>query len=208
MNKLNNVAMVISKIFSVLMWVAVGGLVVGLIASCIGVGILNSKIRANEIDFEALITEAREDLEEENNEYADLITKDNFDKVVRVLKTEDVLNENGTIKPYIIIFLFAGWIATCAIFALIFRNVHLILKTAKGKEWFANGETPFKPEITRRIRLIGFFLLGLAAFEASLSSFTGVGFNTIYVIVGILMLCLSSFFRYGETLQKDSDGLI
>lgn len=208
MNKLNNFAMGASKVLSVLMWVAVGCIVFGMIASLVGIGLLNAAIRADKIDFEALITEAKEDLEEDENEYADLVNKENFDKLVKLLKTEDILREDGTVRPTAVIFAMLDGVATCAVFALVFRYVHLILKTAKGKEWFANGETPFRPEITRMIRMIGFLLLGLAAFEVSLSTFTGVGFNMIYVIIGILMLCLSSFFRYGETLQKDADGLI
>ena len=201
MSKLNNVAMVISKIFSILMWVAVGGLVTALVAACIGVGVLNSAIREGVINSEDLITEAREDLEEKNNEYADLITKENFDRLVKLMKTEDVLNEDGTVRIVYVILVLVDSIATCVTFALVFRNVHLILKTAQNS-------SPFQADITRRIRNIGFFLLGLAAFELTLSGFSGVSFNSIYAIIGILMLCLSSFFRYGESLQAQSDGLI
>ena len=208
MTKLNNFAMVASKILSTLMWVAVGCLILGLIASCVGIGVFNSKIRAGEIDTEALLNEAKEGLEKENNEYANLITKDNYDAVVRILKTQDILAEDGTVRIFFVICAIVDGIATCVVFALIFRYIHLILRTAKGEAWFANGSTPFRPEITRMIRMIGFLLLGLAAFKQTFSFFSGVSGNLIYVIIGILMLCLSSFFRYGETLQRDTDGLI
>ena len=208
MTKLNNFAMGASKVFSILMWVAAGCIVFGLICSCVGIAFLNSAIREGVIMPEKLLAEAQEDLEKANNEYADLVTKENFDRVTKLLQTEDILNEDGTVRYLTVIAAFTDWTATCVVFALVFRYIHLILKTAKGKEWFANGETPFRPEITRMIRTIGFLLLGLTAFKMTFSFFSGVSGNLIYAIIGVLMLCLSSFFRYGETLQKDADGLI
>ena len=208
MTKLNNFAMGASKVFSILMWVSAGCVVFGLICSCIGVAFLNSAIREGMINADNLLNEAKEDLEENDNVYAELITKENFDRVVKLLKAEDVLNEDGTVKYLFVICAFIDWTATCVVFALVFRYIHLILKTAKGEAWFANGATPFRPEITRMIRMIGFLLLGLTAFKTSFSFFSGVSGNLIYAIIGVLMLCLSSFFRYGEALQKDSDGLI
>ena len=91
---------------------------------------------------------------------------------------------------------------------MIFRNIHLILKTAKGKTWFAQGETPFQLNITRMIREIGIFLIALAGVDLILSFFSGVTMSPLLIIIGILMLCLSSFFRYGEELQNDTNGLI
>lgn len=208
MTKLNNFSMAAAKVLEVLMWVALALVILGLIAACVGIGFLNSAIRENKIDTAALIEKVSDAVASEDRELAEIINKDNYDLAVRFLKTADILNEDGTVRASTVVFALIDAILHCAVFALIFRNIHLILKTAKGKTWFAEGETPFQSNITRMIREIGIFLLVLAGVELIFSFFSAVSVNLIFVWIGILMLCLSSFFRYGEQLQKDSDGLI
>lgn len=94
--------------------------------------------------------------------------------------------------------------------AMVFRNVYLIFKTAKGT-------TPFQKDVVRMIREIGIFyiaipivglimstiarlMLGVDAVEASMDV---SGF-----ITGFLLLCLSQIFAYGVELQTDTDGLL
>lgn len=45
--------------------------------------------------------------------------------------------------------------------AMVFRNVYLIFRTAKGKTWFAKGDTPFQKDIVRMVREIGIFYLAV-----------------------------------------------
>ena len=208
MTKLNNFAMVASKVLEIIMWVALGLVVLGLIASCIGVGFLNKAIRENKIDVSAIVEQASEIAAKEDEDAAELINVENYNLLKRVLKIENILREDGTVKPAFLVLAMIDGILNCLTFAMVFRNIHLILKTAKGSTWFAKGKTPFQSDITRMIREIGIFLLALAALELTLSFFSAVTFNPVFVVIGILMLCLSSFFRYGEQLQNDADGLI
>ena len=126
-----------------------------------------------------------------------------------VLKEGKFLRENGTINAATIILYLVYGLFNCAAFCMIFRNIYLILKTAKGKTWFSQGETPFQKDITRMIREIGIFLFILAAIELILGFFVpGISVTLVYIVIGVLMLCLSSFFSYGEQLQAETDGLV
>ncbi len=49
----------------------------------------------------------------------------------------------------------------CSLMGMVFRNIYLILRTAKGKTWFAKGDTPFQNDIVRMVREIGIFHIGV-----------------------------------------------
>ncbi len=102
-----------------------------------------------------------------------------------------------------------------ALMAMIFRNVYLILKTAKGKTWFAKGDTPFQQNIVRMFREIGIFFIAVSVMSiiseivvclvgGELTS----GFNYLSCFIGLVFLCISQFFNYGTRLEKDLDGLV
>lgn len=106
---------------------------------------------------------------------------------------------------------------TLSLFAMVFRNAYLILKTAEGKTWFAKGSTPFQKDIVRMLKEIGIFLIAVpvtgliisiiaCAVIGSEAAEISVRFDGI--IIGLLVLCLSNFFAYGSELQKDVDGLL
>lgn len=104
-----------------------------------------------------------------------------------------------------------------SLFAMIFRNAYLILKTADGKTWFAKGSTPFQKDIVRMLREIGIFLIAVPVIGLVISiiarAVIGVDSSEISVrfdgvIIGLLILCLSNFFAYGSELQEDVDGLL
>lgn len=202
MQKLNNFTMYASKVVEVLFFVLLGLLVVSVIASSIAIGWANSQIRANKIDVVA-------EIEKYVEGNSDLRLGNTLEFGGKALKEEKILREDGTINPATIILYLVYGMFSCAAFGMIFRNIYLILKTAKGKTWFSQGETPFQKDITRMIREIGIFLLMLAVIEFILGFFLfAVSVSLLYVVIGILMLCLSSFFSYGEQLQQENDGLI
>lgn len=102
-----------------------------------------------------------------------------------------------------------------ALMAMIFRNVYLILKAAKGKTWFAKGSTPFQSNIVRMFREIGVFFIAVSAMSlvsGIIAIFTSgelcSGFNYLSCFIGLVFLCISQFFNYGASLEKDLDGLV
>lgn len=108
-------------------------------------------------------------------------------------------------------------IVIASLFAMIFRNVYLILKTSQGKTWFSQGDTPFQKDIVRMLREIGIFLLSTCVVDLlwsiGLRFFIGVdnvelSIGLEKIILGMMVLCLTQFFDYGSQLQKDVDGLL
>ena len=204
MKKLNHFTMHASKVLEVLFWIATGAVVLGLIASCIGMGWANRAIRSNEIDLGQvgqIITADPELGELGSNEVEHLMGL--------AMRENDILRADGTINVFSVVLTLVSAAAHCGVFAMLFRNIYLILRTAEGRTWFSKGDTPFQADITRMVREIGIFLLALAALELVFSLLVPfLTFDLVYVVIGILMLCLSSIFRYGEDLQQDRDGLI
>ena len=202
MQKLNNFTMYASKVVEIFFFVLLILLVLSIIGSVFALNWANGEIKRNNID---LIAEAQK-LAEENTDidYGDTIKLGG-----KELKETKLLRADGTINTATIILYLVYGIFNCAAFCMIFRNIYLILKTAKGKTWFSQGQTPFQKDITRMIREIGIFLFILAATEFILGLFVpGISVNLVYIVIGILMLCLSSFFSYGEQLEQENEGLI
>jgi len=112
------------------------------------------------------------------------------------------------------ILLFAS-VVSLSLMAMVFRNAYLILKTADGKTWFSQGNTPFQSNVVRMIREMGIFLILICVVNLSLSIVlqalgivreSSVEFSM--VPIGCLLIALSMYFQYGVSLQKDVDGLI
>lgn len=99
--------------------------------------------------------------------------------------------------------------------AMIFRNIYLIVKTAEGETWFSTGATPFQPDNVRMVREIGIFLIliyvvGLIIEAGAYIACQDIeGSTTMMPLVfGIIVICLSKMFEYGQKLQETEDGLI
>ena len=202
MNGLNNFTMYASKVIEIFFFVLLIFLVLAVIGSSIAIGWANGEIRRNNIDLVA-------EIEKIANENTEVNFGDTLKLGGKVMHENKLLREDGTINAATVILYIVYGMFNCAAFCMIFRNIYLILKTAKGKTWFSQGETPFQKNITRMIREIGIFLFILAAIELILGFFVpGISVTPVYIVIGILMLCLSSFFSYGEQLQADNDGLV
>lgn len=126
-----------------------------------------------------------------------------------------VANASGDVQLGGVIVFALGSVVILSLMAMVFRNVYLILKTAQGKTWFSKGNTPFQQNIVRMSREIGIFFIIITL--ASLISTTVVsatgneiasGFNYLSGFVGLVFLCISQFFNYGTSLEKEVDGLV
>ena len=98
---------------------------------------------------------------------------------------------------------------------MVFRNINLIVLTAKGETWFSKGATPFQEDTVRMVREIGIFLIFLYVAEivASAVAFAinqdvETSTSMIPLFIGIIVICLSKMFEYGQKLQEEQDGLI
>lgn len=126
-----------------------------------------------------------------------------------------VVGADGAIQPGATLFFAFGSVIVLSLMAMVFRNIYLILKTAKGKTWFAKGNTPFQKNIVRMFREIGIFFISVSIMtliSEIVVNFTGgelsSGFNYLSCFIGLVFLCISEFFNYGAHLEKDLDGLV
>ncbi len=96
-----------------------------------------------------------------------------------------------------------------ALMAMVFRNVHLILKRSEAA-------TPFQPDNVRMVREIGWFLMAVPVVGLVMSVAarlvlggeieTSVRLGSLPV--GLAVLCLSQVFARGMALESDVDGLL
>lgn len=200
MKGLNKFSMVASKVAEVILWVGLALIILGLICSCVAVGWYNGRVRSGNITLDMIEQAVREHAD------ADTLPEGSLQDLVNNV---EFFNADGTIQMHKIILTLISAVISCASFAMIFRNIYLILKTADGKTWFSKGDTPFQADITRMIREIGIFLIGLNVINLILSLFgSEIGLDILHVFIGLLMICLSGMFRYGEELQQEADTLV
>ena len=121
-----------------------------------------------------------------------------------------VTNAAGAVEPRAVLLFGISAVFILSLMAMVFRNVHLILK--KSQE-----STPFQPDNIRMLREIGIFCIvvpviglvmsavsrlvqGLDAVETSVNLY---GFS-----MGIIVLCLTKSFAHGAALEQDVEGLV
>lgn len=110
-----------------------------------------------------------------------------------------------------------GAVPIFCLMALVFRDIYLILKTARGEAQSPAGPTPFQPVVVRRVREIGIFYLAIFAVSLLFSTIAALvlgpeacesSIDLGHVMVGILILCLSQAFQEGARLREDVEGLV
>ena len=103
-----------------------------------------------------------------------------------------------------------GAIIIFILMAMVFRNIHLIMKKSENA-------TPFQKDNVRMVREIGIFSIAIPVVGLIMSTVirlavgveiaeTSVRLGS--VIMGVIMLSLSQIFAYGGTLERDVDGLV
>ena len=94
--------------------------------------------------------------------------------------------------------------------AMIFRNLHLIIKKSEGT-------TPFQHDNVRMFREIGIFSIAVpvVGFVMSVIARIVIGVENAEIyngfegfVIGIVVLCITQFFAQGIELEKDVDGLL
>lgn len=97
-----------------------------------------------------------------------------------------------------------------SLMAMIFRNLHLIIKKSEGT-------TPFQADNVRMLREVGIFAISvpIIGYIMSIVSRIVIGVEVAEIsvsysgfVIGIVVLCMTQFFARGIELQNDVDGLL
>lgn len=188
MKSVNRAAVILTKILEVLHWFAAVAMVFVFIASTVAADWLEEILqKGSETLGSSLITYGFE---------------------------MNVFHSDGKINMTAILLFSICAIIILSLMAMVFRNVNLILKTTLGKTKFSKGQTPFQKDNTRMVREIGIFFISVPIVSLIMSvivrAVLGVDYAEISVdfqslIIGIIVLCLSQSFAYGNELQQQAD---
>ena len=92
--------------------------------------------------------------------------------------------------------------------AIMFRNVNHVFKTT-------NTDSPFAQSNVNRIKRIGYVAISLPIIKVLFNIVAGlilkdatIGVELSEVLFGLIILCLSQYFAYGASLEKDVNGLL
>lgn len=188
MKSVNRAAIILTKILEVLHWFTAAVMAVVLIASAAS---------ANWLE---------EILQKGSGTLGDSLTTYGFEM--------NVLYSDGKINMTAILLFSICAVIILLLMAMVFRNVNLILKTTLGKTKFSKGQTPFQKDNTRMVREIGIFFISVPviSFVMSVISRAVLGIDNVEIsvdfqnlIIGIIVLCLSQSFAYGNELQEQAD---
>ena len=117
---------------------------------------------------------------------------------------------NGQIDMTALFLFGIGATLILALMAMIFRNLHLIIKKSEGT-------TPFQPDNVRMFREIGIYSIAVpvVGFVMSVIARIFIGVEVAEIansfegfVIGIVVLCITQFFAHGIELEKDVDGLL
>lgn len=188
MNKLNKVVIVIARIAEVCLWIGAGFSVALMVAGAFFPQWLDFLMGAESASIQVV----------------------GFNL--------DVVDAQGNLIPKAILILGLLGTAVLPLAAMIVRNIHLIFETAAGKTRFSTGTTPFQPAIVRMVRQIGIFCVAIPVlkFLVSLIAMMVLGGDVAEEVeiidssafYGLVVLCLSQFFAYGQSLQEEVDGML
>ncbi len=188
MKSVNRAAIILTKILEVLHWFAAAVMAFVLIASAAS---------ANWLE---------EILQKGSGTLGDSLTTYGFEM--------NVVYSDGKINMTAILLFSICAVIILSLMAMVFRNVNLILKTTLGKTKFSKGQTPFQKDNTRMVREIGIFFISvpIVSFVMSVIARAVLGVDNVEIsvdfqnlIIGIIVLCLSQSFAYGNELQEQAD---
>lgn len=103
-----------------------------------------------------------------------------------------------------------GAILNFGLMAMVFRNLHLIIRKS-------DGTTPFQKDNVRMLKEIGIFFISvyLVGLIMSIVARLVLGWDMVEtsvrvdgILTGLVVLCLTQYFAYGMKLQNDVDGLL
>lgn len=188
MKSVNRAAIILTKILEVLHWFTAAVMVFVLIASAAS---------ANWLE---------EILQKGSGTLGNSLTTYGFEM--------NVVYSDGKINMTAILLFSICAVIILSLMAMVFRNVNLILKTTLGETKFSKGKTPFQKDNTRMVREIGIFFISVSivSFVMSIIARAVLGVDNAEMsvdfqnlIIGIIVLCLSQSFAYGNELQEQAD---
>ena len=118
--------------------------------------------------------------------------------------------KNGSFDMKIFFLFGIGAVIILSCMAMVFRNIHLIIKKSENS-------TPFQVDNIRMLKEIGIFSISIPVVGLILSVVCRLIFgvdaletsvNVYGFSMGIIVLCLTQFFIHGVELEKDVDGLL
>lgn len=118
--------------------------------------------------------------------------------------------KNGSFDMKIFFLFGIGAVIILSCMAMVFRNIHLIIKKSENS-------TPFQVDNIRMLKEIGIFSISIPLVGLMLSVVCRLIFgvdaletsvNVYGFSMGIIVLCLTQFFIHGVELEKDVDGLL
>lgn len=117
--------------------------------------------------------------------------------------------ENGDIHPTALFLFGIGGVVILALMALIFRNLHRMIRNAEIS-------APFHKDNIRMLKEVGIFsiavpVVGLITSMVSrliLGNSMEISVNLEGFCIGILVLSLTQFFIHGAELEEDVEGLL
>ena len=137
----------------------------------------------------------------------------NYDEAIKpnlTASSGDFNLSNLTADNFVPVFVAMGifFLIIIALTAVMFRNVNKVFKTT-------NTESPFAPANVDRIKKIGYIAISFPILKILFNIVAGlilkdvtVGIELSEIVFGLIILCLSQYFAYGASLEKDVNGLL
>ena len=117
---------------------------------------------------------------------------------------------NGNVDMTLFMMFGIGAVIILVLMAMVFRNLNLILKSAENT-------TPFQKDNINMMKKIGMFSIAVPIVGLIMSIIIRVvmGVESVEtsvdmsgIFMGIVVLCLTQYFIYGDELEQDVDGLL
>jgi hypothetical protein len=185
MKKINNITMVVTKILEIFHWMGTGLATVFFFVSIFARDWFCGILSTGTAEYKSLTTYGFE--------------------VIAV----NSLNE---INMTAVSMFFGVAILILGLMAMVFRNIHLIIKKSKTI-------SPFNKDNIRMLREIGIFSIAIPVLELIMSVVFGLVFghggaelaatvDLTGIIMGIIVFSLTNIFSYGAKLENDVEGLL
>ena len=185
MKKINNITMVVTKILEIFHWMGTGLATVFFFISIFARDWFCGILSTGTAEYKTLTTYGFE--------------------VIAVTN----LNE---INMTAVSMFFGVAILILGLMAMVFRNIHLIIKKSKTA-------SPFNKDNIRMLREIGIFSIAIPVLELIMSVVFGLVFghggaelavtvDITGIIMGIIVFSLTNIFTYGAKLENDVEGLL
>ena len=117
---------------------------------------------------------------------------------------------NGNVDMTLFMMFGIGAVIILVMMAMVFRNLNLIFKSAENT-------TPFQKDNIRMMKKIGMFsiVVPIVGLIMSVIIRVAIGVDSVEtsvdmsgIFMGIVVLCLTQYFIYGDELEQDVDGLL